>query len=257
MLRVHQLEKSLGRSPLLRSVSFTALSGERIGLIGPRNSGKTCLLRILAGEEKQYSGIVQFIPTGQRIGHYNQTLKFNPKDRLEDYLIHLEGDIAALSSRLAELAKGLANHPSSSMLKQAYELVSSRLEQATENAARAPAVLQGLGLDNLPSETPVASLTHGQKMRLALASVLVINPHILLLDEPTEHLDQKMITWLEEWLLRFKGLAIIVSNNCPFHNRVATSIMEIDPQEKTIRRRCREAHHAQLATDAASSRPGL
>lgn len=236
MLRVHQIAKSYGLEPLIQSVTFTILPGERIGLVGPNGCGKTTLLRILSGEEKPDAGSVQRFPADLRVGSMAQGLVFRAQDTLESYIAKQEGDLAAVAERLEELAAGLVCQPGSRTLQQAYHLVLARLEQISENAGQAPVVLRALGLDDLPPEMPLTALSGGQKTRLALAGVLLSKPQLLLLDEPTNHLDLEMLDWLEDWLLNTTGAALVVSHDRAFLDRIATSILEIDPLECTVRR---------------------
>jgi ATP-binding cassette subfamily F protein 3 len=140
----------------------------------------------------------------------------------------MEGDLPALGSQLESLAIRLASAPKDRALQQEYDATLERITTVSESQGRAPGILHALGLKDIPVELPVAKLSGGQKTRLALAGVLLSNPQILLLDEPTNHLDLPMLTWLEDWLLDFRGAVMVVSHDRVFLDRVVTRILESD-----------------------------
>ncbi len=240
MLKVNQISKTYGLEPLFHSVTFTVLPGERVGLVGPNGCGKTTLLRILTGEEKADAGAAQRTPANLRVGYLAQGLAFDPQDTLGSFIARMEGDVPALSARIEELAAALAHqnggNGSSGRLQEEYDATLDLLQQAAENAGRAPGMLAALGLDHLPPDLPVSALSGGQKTRLALAGVLLSAPHLLLLDEPTNHLDLDMLAWLEDWLAGFQGAALIVSHDRAFLDRATTAIVEMDPLTRTSKR---------------------
>ncbi len=236
MLRVNQVSKSFGLDPLIENITFSVVSGERIGLVGPNGCGKSTLLKIITGEQKPDSGTVQFTPADLHVGYLTQGLAFEPEDTLARFIARMEGDISALSARLETLAAALVEQSGSGNLQQEYDRILEQLALAAENAGRAPGVLSALGLGEIPGDLPVSALSGGQKTRLALAGVLLSSPKLLLLDEPTNHLDLDMLTWLEEWLANFSGAALFVSHDRAFLDRAATSIVEIDPLTRTSKR---------------------
>jgi len=236
MLRVNQVSKSFGLDPLIENITFSVVSGERIGLVGPNGCGKSTLLKIITSEEKADSGTVQYTPADLRVGYLTQGLAFEPDDTLAHFIARMEGDVPGLSSRLEELASALVDQPGAVALQQEYDRVLEQITLAAENAGRAPGVLSALGLGDLPGDLPVSALSGGQKTRLAMAGVLLSSPRLLLLDEPTNHLDLDMLTWLEDWLARFAGGALFVSHDRAFLDRAATAIIEIDPLTHTSKR---------------------
>lgn len=230
MLTVHQISKSYGIEIILSKISFTLNRGERLGLVGPNGCGKTTLLRILAGEEMPDKGSLRFNPPGLRVGYLPQGLLPGPGDTLESFLRGSDANQNNLQEEITRLAEALVLKPSSVGLQHDYDLALSQLEASSESASRLPQVLDALGLGGYAVDTPVASLSGGQKTRLSLARVLLNNPQLLLLDEPTNHLDLAMLEWLEGWLGGFQGAALVVSHDRAFLDGVATSILEIDPQ---------------------------
>ena len=236
MLKVNNISKSFGLEPLFHSVTFTVLPGERVGLVGPNGSGKTTLLRILTGEERADGGVAQRTPADLRASYLAQGLAFTPDDTLGSFMQRMEGDVPALSARIEQLAAEMMTQDAPPQAQQDYDRTLEALQQAGENAGRAPGMLAALGLDHLPADLPIAALSGGQKTRLALAGVLLSAPQLLLLDEPTNHLDLEMLAWMEDWLLDFQGAALVVSHDRAFLDRVATAIIEIDPLTHTTRR---------------------
>lgn len=240
MLIVQQISKSYGFETILEGVSFNLNAGERLALVGPNGCGKTTLLRIIAGLERADSGGIHFDPPDLRLGYLPQGFTLTPDanlvpDTIKDYLAHTQDDPVELAAQLAELAASLAVTPGRRDLQREYDLALARLEVASQNAGRAPSILAALGLVGLPPTTRVSELSGGQKTRLALAGVLLSEPQLLLLDEPTNHLDLPMLSWLEEWLLAFRGAVLLVSHDRALLDRTCTAILELDPHTHRVR----------------------
>lgn len=233
MLTVHHLSKSFGVESILNEVSFNLNRGQRLGLVGPNGCGKTTLLRILAGADAADSGAIQFTPPDLRVGYLPQGLVAAADDTLGSFLAL--ADPGALTAEVERLASDLAADPHRADLHHDYDAALVRLVTASEHAKRLPQVLAALGLGGFPLETPVSSLSGGQKTRLALASVLLSDPQLLLLDEPTNHLDFEMLEWLENWLGKFSGGVLFVSHDRAFLDQVVTGILELDPQTHKAR----------------------
>ncbi|HSL28172.1 MAG TPA: ABC-F family ATP-binding cassette domain-containing protein [Anaerolineales bacterium] len=232
MLTVHHLSKTYGIQPILEDISFSLSYSERVGLIGPNGSGKTTLMRILAGVEEPDSGTIQATRPGLRIGYLAQGMEFDEDQTLRSALQLATLSEANLDSEVASLASALAAEPGDVALQTRYD---AALHQLTIVGNQLPGILAPLGLADLPAETPLKHLSGGQKTRLMLAQVLLQEPHLLLLDEPTNHLDIEMLEWLEDWLDRFNGAALIVSHDRAFLDNTVRSILELDPSTRKIR----------------------
>jgi ATP-binding cassette subfamily F protein 3 len=228
MLSIHNLHKSHGIQPILKNINFNISAGERIGLIGPNGSGKTTLMRILAGLEAPDSGNVASTRPNLRIGYLAQGMDFPPGQTLHASLSLTPLSKADVEAEIISLASALSQDPHNLELQTRYD---AAIHQLTADSGQSPAVLNSLGLSNIPPETPVSHLSGGQKTRLMLARILLDQPQVLLLDEPTNHLDIEMLEWLEGWLNRFQGAALIVSHDRAFLDHTVTSIIELD--EKT------------------------
>jgi ATP-binding cassette subfamily F protein 3 len=237
MLTVANLSLSFGVQPILQSVSFSLSPGERLGLVGPNGGGKSTLLRLLVGELSPHAGRIHRDPA-LRLGYLPQGFDLDAAAGTRSvaaYLDRLAGDLAGLSARLERLARDLAAAPDRSDLQADFDATLRALTLADQRAGEAPAVLAALGLGAVPPEQPVATLSGGQKTRLALAGLLVSAPDVLLLDEPTNHLDLAMLAWLEDWLRRAPQAVLLVSHDRRFLDATATAILELDPASHTVR----------------------
>ena len=232
MLTAHHIHKTYGIQPILQDISFSVSNNERIGLIGPNGCGKTTLMRILAGIEQPDSGTVASTRPNLRIGYLAQGMDFEPDQTLQTALRLHPVSQAELEAEIASLASALTSNPDDTTLHAKYDFT---LQQLSTFDVRPESILGPLGLAELPLDTPIAHLSGGQKTRLMLARVLLDEPHLLLLDEPTNHLDIEMLEWLEEWLNRFQGAALIVSHDRAFLDNTVTSILELDPKTQSMK----------------------
>ena len=226
MFTIHHISKTYGIQPILEDISLSLSNTDRIGLVGPNGSGKTTLLRILAGVEQPDSGTIVATRPGLRVGYLAQGMEFAENETLRSALHHGTIAEADLETEVASLASSLAANPDDAGLQTRYDVA---LHQLSSMGNRLPGILAPLGLADMSLETPVKHLSGGQKTRLMLARVLREEPHLLLLDEPTNHLDIEMLEWLEDWLNRFHGAALIVSHDRAFLDNTVTSILELDP----------------------------
>ena len=232
MLSAHHIHKSYGIQPILQDISFSISNNERIGLIGPNGCGKTTLMRVLAGVEGPDSGSVASTRPNLRIGYLTQGMDFDPGQTLQSVLGLNPVSQAELDSEIASLASALATNQNDSYLQTKYD---STLHQLTIANNQLPITLAPLGLADISLDTPIEHLSGGQKTRLMLARVLLEEPHLLLLDEPTNHLDIEMLEWLEGWLNRFQGAALIISHDRAFLDNTVTSILELEPDTHKVK----------------------
>ena len=230
MLTAHHIHKTYGIQPILQDISFSVSGAgthhERIGLIGPNGCGKTTLMRILAGIEQPDSGMVASTRSHLRIGYLAQGMDFAPGQTLHSALGLATVSEAELEAEITSLAQAISTNPNDTALQASYD---SALATLSTFHSPLSTVLAPLGLADLPRDTPVSHLSGGQKTRLMLARVLFEEPHLLLLDEPTNHLDIEMLEWLEDWLDRFQGAALIVSHDRAFLDNTVTTIFELNP----------------------------
>jgi ATP-binding cassette subfamily F protein 3 len=233
MLQVGNVSKRFGDNCILDGVSFTLNAGERVGLVGPNGCGKTTLLQVIAGRQVPDTGSVHFTRPNVRVGYLEQSLTYAPEQSVGQIVLSKQGTLAELRQRMAKLSTQLAGTTGQEQrrLLKRYAEAQTQYEArgGYEVAHRMRAILDGLGLGSVGTDTPVETLSGGQKTRLGLANVLLREPNLLLLDEPTNHLDISGLEWLEGFLERFEGAILIVSHDRTLLDSTVQSILEIDP----------------------------
>ena len=230
MLSAHSITKTYGLHTVLQDITFNISAGKHLGLIGPNGCGKTTLMRILTSQEMPDSGTVAHTRPDLRIGYLPQGFDLNPSLTLAEACA--PAPRRDPESALVELAAALAEDPTDKNLQFQYD---EALDQLSIIDFQAADILAPLGLADIAPDHLVGELSGGQKTRLLLARLLLQSPHLLLLDEPTNHLDIAMLEWLEDWLQRFHGAALIVSHDRAFLDNTVSSILELDPSTHGLR----------------------
>jgi ATP-binding cassette subfamily F protein uup len=213
---------AFGHVDLLANTAFTLESGERVGLIGRNGTGKSSLLKILAGMEKLDDGLLQY-QQGLRIAYVPQEPIFDAEETVFDAVAKGVAQAKALREEYEALSVGEWNDESHHRLDE----VQSQLEALSgwNWEQRVNETLDRLHLDG---PLKINTLSGGTKKRVALARALVEVPDVLLLDEPTNHLDLDSISWLEDLLKEYKGSVILVTHDRAFLDNVCTQIVELD-----------------------------
>ena len=206
----------LGGRTLLDGADLTIDPGRRIGLVGRNGAGKSTLLRAIMGDLGLDGGEMRFA-RDIRVATVRQEAPEGPASLLDTVL---EGD----PERLSLLTEADTANPL--RLAEVHERL--RAIGAESAPARAATILAGLGFDEAAQARPVASFSGGWRMRVALATALFANPDLLLLDEPTNHLDLEATLWLETWLARFPGAALVVSHDRGLLDRAVEAIAHLD-----------------------------
>jgi len=229
MLGLGNLGKSFGDRTLFANVSVQLNAGSRYGLVGANGSGKTTLLKILAGDESPTEGTMS-LQKGARLGVLRQDRFLDDDQRIVD--VAMQGD-AEVWSLLEEQRALRAEGPEGATQAAALEDRVAALDGYTLEA-RAGEVLEGLGIPTAQHTEPLRILSGGFKLRVLLAQVLLGRPDLLLLDEPTNHLDIVSIRWLETFLERFEGCAVVISHDQRFLDNVVTHILDVDYETVTL-----------------------
>lgn len=223
-----QLAKSYGPQDLFWDVSCSVARGDRIALVGANGTGKTTLLRILAGLEEPTSGRVHRA-RGLRIGYLPQGASLEGSGSLWQEIMAAFEPLRAMEARLHDLEVQMANPAAAEEALEAYAPLRERFEAqgGYTYQDRARHVLMGLGFSTEEHDLPVAHLSGGQKTRASLARLLLESPDLLLLDEPTNHLDLQAIEWLEGYLNTWEGTVILVAHDRYFMDRVVRKVWEL------------------------------
>ncbi|WP_276353888.1 ABC-F type ribosomal protection protein [Cohnella caldifontis] len=241
LLQAAGIHKYYGTTPVLTGVSIQVNERDRIGLVGVNGAGKSTFLRILAGELQPDSGSVSKVNKELRIGYLAQNSGLQGHRTIQEEmvsafgpLLEQEKQLMALEARVGDPKEQADEIRYASLLTQYADLV-ERFREAGgyEMNNRIRSVLHGMGFGSFAPDTEVASLSGGQRTRLALARLLLVQPDLLLLDEPTNHLDIDTLGWLEQYLRTYSGAMIIVSHDRYFLDATVTQIVEIERHAST------------------------
>ena len=229
LIRLEHLVKSFAGVPVLQDVSWQIEAGRNIGLIGTNGSGKSTLLNILSGVMSADSGTVERT-RGLRLGYLTQEMTVEWDRTLyaevcEAFrpLLDMQEEMTVLEARLAQQAASAADLQRYGTLLEAFNTGAGYAIPA-----RVEATLLGLGFRSTDLHMPVQHLSGGQKNMGALARVLLQEPDLLLLDEPSNHLDITATEWLEGILREYRGTVVVISHDRYFLDRVVEEIVELD-----------------------------
>ncbi|MEW5967182.1 MAG: ATP-binding cassette domain-containing protein [Pseudomonadota bacterium] len=224
LLTFDRLELAYGHHPLLDGASLVIEAGERIGLIGRNGTGKSSLLKIIAGDSQPDAGEVWRAP-GLRLAYVPQEPVFRPGHSVFEAVAEGVGAAQTLLAQYHAVAHAMAEGDET--VYADFERLSHELEAADawRLNSRVEETLQRLSLD---ADAAVETLSGGLKKRVALARALVTDPELLLLDEPTNHLDFSAIEWLETLLNDYRGALLFITHDRRFLDNVANRIIELD-----------------------------
>ncbi|MCD8107524.1 MAG: ABC-F family ATP-binding cassette domain-containing protein [Oscillospiraceae bacterium] len=234
---LEKIWKYFNGEPLLRDINFVINEGERIGLVGRNGCGKTTLLSIITGNlsydpSPENEGRLSF--SGNcRIGYLEQGVGLSAECSVAEEMRKPFSELDREQERMAELEEALSGNLSDSEREKAeteYSRISTHFEDNEGYLidVKIKTVLNGMGFSGLDLSRSVNSLSGGERTRLSLAKLLLESPSLLILDEPTNHLDLDTTTWLEDYLLGYKGAILVVSHNRYFLDKVCTRICEIE-----------------------------
>ncbi|KMS73070.1 ABC transporter ATP-binding protein [Streptomyces viridochromogenes] len=234
-LSVKDVTKSYGTRIVLDQVSFTVRPGEKAAVIGENGSGKSTLLRLLAAAEVPDAGEVTVgFPGGT--GHLAQTLDLDPDRTVRDAIDLALTELRDMERRIRTAEERLGEASKDELAAYGELLTAYEDRGGYEADARVDAALHGLGLAGVTRDRVLGSLSGGEQSRLALACVLAAAPELLLLDEPTNHLDASAVRWLEERLRAHRGTVVAVTHDRGFLENIATTILEVDRDARTVHR---------------------
>ena len=225
------ISKSFGEKVILEDASFHIEEREKAALIGNNGAGKTTLLRIIMEEIHADAGQV-VLAKDKRIGYLAQYQDVQGHLSVYEELLSTKQYIIDMEERLRAMEVQMKNASGEELdrLMNSYTRLTHEFELENGYAYKSElmGVLNGLGFTEEDFTKQVATLSGGQKTRVALGKLLISKPDILLLDEPTNHLDMESIAWLETYLLNYPGAVFIVSHDRYFLDKVVTKVIEID-----------------------------
>src|SRR4249919_4004378 len=232
MIRLDNIGKQNGHQILFIEASAALNRGEKVGLVGPNGAGKTTLFRMITGEEQPDEGRVA-VDRGTTIGYFSQDVGEMAGRSAVAEVMDGAGPVSTVAAELKELEAAMGDPDRADDMEAIvarYGEVQARFEELDGYAleGRAREVLAGLSFSQEMMDGDVGDLSGGWKMRVALARILLMRPDVMLLDEPSNHLDLESLIWLEQFLKGYDGLLVMTSHDREFMNRVVTKIVEID-----------------------------
>ena len=225
MLRVSKIVPP--KRQIIKDISLSFFPGAKIGLLGLNGSGKSTVLRIMAGVDKEFEGEVQHL-AGIRIGYLAQEPQLDPELTVRQEVESGMGEVMEAQAKLEAVYAAYAE-PDADFDKLAEE--QARLEAIIATAGSDTENQMEIAADALrlpPWDASIKNLSGGEKRRVALCKLLLSKPDMLLLDEPTNHLDAESVEWLEQFLCRFPGTVVAVTHDRYFLDNAAEWILELD-----------------------------
>ncbi|MSQ96174.1 MAG: ABC transporter ATP-binding protein [Gemmataceae bacterium] len=234
LLSCTQLSRGFDAEPLFEDLAFELFSGQRVGLVGPNGVGKTTLMRILAGLDRPDTGDVRR-HAGARVSLLCQQPEFAPGRTLFDEARNALQELISAHDDLVHTAESLAKatgEQEKKTLAERYDRLNEmlRFHDAYNVDHHVESVLDGLGFRKEDYDRSVDTFSGGQQSRLMLAKLLLAAPDVMLLDEPSNHLDIGATRWLEDYLVKQPEAMLIVSHDRYFLNKVVTKVFEMNSQ---------------------------
>jgi ATPase subunit of ABC transporter with duplicated ATPase domains len=237
MIRLDNIGKQHGQQILFVEASAQLNKGEKVGLVGPNGAGKSTLFRMVVQREHPDEGQVS-VDRGVTVGYFDQDVGEMSGQSAVAAVMDGAGPVSEVASELKQLEAAMADPDrmdEMDKLVERFGVVQGRYEELGGYAleGRAREILAGLGFSEEMMDGDVGALSGGWKMRVALARILLMSPDVMLLDEPSNHLDIESLIWLENFLKGFEGALLMTSHDREFMNRIVTKIIEIDGGELT------------------------
>jgi ATPase subunit of ABC transporter with duplicated ATPase domains len=232
MIRLENISKQNGQHLLFIEASATLMKGEKVGLVGPNGSGKTTLFRMMTGEEPPDEGQVS-VERGMTIGYFSQDVGEMAGRSAVFEVMDGAGPVSVAAAELAKLEAAMADPEQADDMDAIIERYGDAMHRFEELGGyalegRAREVLAGLNFSEEMMDGDVGALSGGWKMRVALGRILLMRPDVMLLDEPSNHLDLESLIWLEQFLKGYDGALFMTSHDREFMNRIVNKIVEID-----------------------------
>lgn len=232
-ISLHGVTKARGERQLFDDVSLAIRPGERIGVVGENGAGKSTLLHLMSGHQLPDEG--EIVAVAERgVGFLAQTPQLPPDSRVGDTIDAALAELRAMEQRLRDLEADLGTATEQTLGEYGDLLTAFELRGGYEADARVDKAMHGLGLGHIGRDRILGSLSGGEQARLGLACLIAAAPEVMFLDEPTNHLDEDALDWLEDALGAHRGTVIAVSHDRTFLERVATAILEVDADRRSV-----------------------
>lgn len=236
ILSCQNISKAFVENQVLKNVSFHIEDHEKAAIVGINGAGKTTLLRIIVGEMTPDDGQV-VLAKDKTLGYLAQNSTVDTSHTIYEELLSVKANLLRVEEKIRECENNMKHADGDALedLMKQYTSLTHAFETGGGYLYRSElvGVLKGLGFTEDEFSKPVATLSGGQKTRVALGRLLLQNPDLIILDEPTNHLDMNSIAWLETYLLNYKGAVLIVSHDRYFLDRIAGKVIEIDQSKAT------------------------
>jgi len=236
ILSCQNISKEFIDKPVLRQISFHIEDHEKAAIVGINGAGKTTLLKIIVGQLPATEGIVT-LSKDKTLGYLAQNDALSTENTIYDELLSVKQDLLDIECQMHSCEEDMhrLNGDDLTELMKRYSDLTHAFETGGGYSYRSElvGVLKGLGFGEDEFSKSVNTLSGGQKTRVALGKLLLKKPDLIILDEPTNHLDMSSISWLETYLMNYKGAVLIVSHDRYFLDRIATKIIEIDQTHAT------------------------
>ena len=236
LLSCQNISKAFVEKEVLKNVSFHIEDYEKAAIVGINGAGKTTLLRIIVGEMAPDDGLITFAKD-KTFGYLAQNAAVDTNNTIYEELLSVKQELIVLEQKMrqCELSMKHAEGEELENLMKQYTALTHAFETGDGYSYKSElvGVLKGLGFTEAEFDNSVATLSGGQKTRVALGKLLLLKPDLIILDEPTNHLDMNSISWLETYLLNYKGAVIIVSHDRYFLDKIAGKVIEIDQTKAT------------------------
>jgi len=222
---------TFGGNEILKDINLKIEDSDRIGLIGANGAGKSTLLNVIFGNIKEFEGELNL--SNKRIGYLKQNPEIDGNRTIDEYLNSVFSELIKKEEQLQNMYQRLSDTPESSdeykNLSARYAVLQTEFEQKDgyNIKIKIDTVKNGMGFGDTDCTRRISTLSGGEKTRLNLIYLLLSEPDLLILDEPTNHLDFKTLTWLEDYLLTYKGAILMVSHDRYFLDKCVTEIAEI------------------------------
>ncbi len=237
ILACQNISKAFGTDEIIQHASFHIEENEKAAIVGINGAGKTTLLRIIMGELEADQGEV-ILAKNRTIGYLPQNPDIAGNRTVYEEVLSARDDLTAMQQELIEMEQSMSSLQGEELekLMDTYNRRNLEFEQkgGASYKSEITGVLKGLGFTEEEFGKHMQTLSGGQRTRVCLGKLLVTKPDVILLDEPTNHLDIGSITWLETFLLNYRGAVVIVSHDRYFLDRVVRKVVELDRSQVSV-----------------------